>query len=364
MSGVVAMSAASLGGRVAWVVPNYKNGRPLWRWAETTVGNLKQYGVTVNKSERLIEFPNGGLLGIYSADSEDSIRGEAFHLAILDEASKIPQSAYTEVIQPTLADYNGDVILISSPYGKNWFYHEYVAALGDGERMKAWNAPTSDNPNPNIQRAFQLAQYRVPDRTYRAEWLAQFVEDGGEVFRNVRACVKTVKQLNPIENHSYIFGVDLGKLNDFTVIVIYDETDKSVAYIERFNKIDYNLQLKILIGLYERWKPRQVVIERNIGEMFIEQARQSGLPVLDFYTNLQSKQKLIDNLVVAFERELFSIYLDEYLINELEAYAVERSPSGNMKYGAPDGLHDDMVMALALVWHGATTGVLTMPYVL
>jgi hypothetical protein len=28
-----------------------------------------------------------------------------------------------------------------------------------------------------------------------------------------------------------------------------------------------------------------------------------------------------------------------------------------MRYSAPEGLHDDMVMALALAWHGATAGV-------
>lgn len=352
LGGVVAMAAASMGGKVAWIVPTYRNGRPLWRWAETTVGGLKAHGVRVNRSDRLIEFPNGGLLGIYSADSEDGIRGEAFHLAILDEASKIPQSAYTDVIQPTLADYDGDVILISSPYGKNWFYHEYVAASADGNRMAAWNAPTSANPNPNIKRAFEMARSRVPDRTYRAEWLAQFVEDGGEVFRHVRDCVKSIKQDKPIDGQNIVIGVDLGKLNDFTVFTVADKNTKSVLFIDRFNQIDYTIQLNRLIALCAKWKPSQVVIERNIGEMFIEQARRAGLPVTDFQTTTQSKLKLIDDLVVAFESEAISIYKDDDLINELEAYAIEKTASNNIRYGAPAGLHDDMVMSLALAWHG------------
>src|SRR5689334_11939507 len=91
LGSALSLATASQGGRVAWVVPSYRNGRPLWRAAETAVGNLKRDGlVDVNRSERTIEFSNGGGLGIYSADSPDSMRGEAFHLVVEDEAARIP----------------------------------------------------------------------------------------------------------------------------------------------------------------------------------------------------------------------------------------------------------------------------------
>jgi len=38
---------------------------------------------------------------------------------------------------------------------------------------------------------------------------------------------------------------------------------------------------------------------------------------------------------------------------ELQAYQQERLPGGQVRYGAPEGLHDDAVMALALGWHRA-----------
>jgi hypothetical protein len=44
---------------------------------------------------------------------------------------------------------------------------------------------------------------------------------------------------------------------------------------------------------------------------------------------------------------------DAVLIGELQAYQQERLPGGQVKYGAPAGLHDDAVMALALGWHRA-----------
>lgn len=179
---VLSLACAGAGGHVAWVVPSYKNGRPLWRAAEASAARLKAPHVRLNRAERTIEFSNGGFLAIYSADNPDAIRGEAFNLVVLDEAAKIAEEAWTDVIQPTLADVDGDAILISTPRGRNWFWREYQRGISDGVETKSWTAPSSDNPSPQIQRAAMLARERVPDSTYRQEWLAEFVEDSATVF--------------------------------------------------------------------------------------------------------------------------------------------------------------------------------------
>ncbi len=41
------------------------------------------------------------------------------------------------------------------------------------------------------------------------------------------------------------------------------------------------------------------------------------------------------------------------MIGELQAYEMERLPSGLLRYGAPEDIHDDFVMSLALAWWGA-----------
>lgn len=180
MGGAVALSAASRGAKVAWVVPIYKNGRALWRWCRSAVGQLVAAGrVTVHESERTIDFPHNGFLGVYSADNADAMRGEWFHLVIVDEAARIEEWVWTDVIQPTLADVDGDAFLISTPRGKNWFWREWQRGVEDGVQVKNFRAPSSDNPSPAIKRAAMLAKDRVPERTYRQEWLAEFVEEGG-----------------------------------------------------------------------------------------------------------------------------------------------------------------------------------------
>jgi hypothetical protein len=48
-------------------------------------------------------------------------------------------------------------------------------------------------------------------------------------------------------------------------------------------------------------------------------------------------------------------------IGELQAYEGKRLDGGATKYGAPDGMHDDTVMALALAWQAIATRPRPMP---
>jgi hypothetical protein len=68
----------------------------------------------------------------------------------------------------------------------------------------------------------------------------------------------------------------------------------------------------------------------------------------------KTKVQLIDSLALAFEKSEIRILPDPTLIGELQAYKVERLPSGTLRYNAPDGFHDDCVIALALAWFGTT----------
>jgi hypothetical protein len=55
---------------------------------------------------------------------------------------------------------------------------------------------------------------------------------------------------------------------------------------------------------------------------------------------------------MAFERGEIHIPNDPALIGELQAFEGKSLPSGLMRYGAPEGLHDDCVMSLAIAWQG------------
>ena len=90
-----------------------------------------------------------------------------------------------------------------------------------------------------------------------------------------------------------------------------------------------------------------------MGTPIIEDLQRAGLPVYPFTTTNATKAAIIDALSLAFERGTLTILPDEVLVGELQAYTSERLPSGLTRYSAPQGMHDDTVIALALAnWFG------------
>ena len=175
------------------------------------------------------------------------------------------------------------------------------------------------------------------------------------MFRRVRDAATATLQDRRVEGHRYVVGVDWGKLADFNVSAVVDSTTKELVALDRSNRIDYAVQLGRLTALCERFKPDRLIAEQNsMGEPLIEQLQRSGLPVWPFQTTNASKASVIDALALAFERGDLRIPDDPVLVAELLAYDAERLPSGLLRYGAPAGMHDDCVIALALAWSGAS----------
>lgn len=182
---VLVLSSLIAGMRVAWLVPTYRNSNPLWRAVESALALLRKAGkAKLNRAERYVEMWNGGFLGIYTADNPDAMRGEWFHLVVTDEAARVPEAVIEEVVEPTLADADGEHVAISTPKGKNWFYRLWRQGIEDGAYVAGFQAPTSDNPSPMIRRAAERAKLRFGEEsvTYRQEWGAEFCDDGALVW--------------------------------------------------------------------------------------------------------------------------------------------------------------------------------------
>lgn len=333
---------------VAYFGPTYKNVSEFWRSIKST---LQPVITDRSEQEKFLKVITGGSLECWAMNTIETLRGRKYAYAIIDEAALIRDSSYFDaIIRPTLTDYQGGALFLSTPRGRNHFYRMYTLGQQrfDGE-WASFQYPTSANPfmkTDDIESARRL----LPDRLFRQEYLAEFLDDGGGVFRRVRDCADGQMSDNPQDGRAYVIGVDLGKHNDYTVMAVMDVEARALAWYERFSQIDYTLQLARLQALAQRYQPELIQIERNIGEMFIEQAQRIPLPVKAFQTTNASKQVLIDNLALAFERGTIRIPNDATLIGELEAYEMERLAGGTFRYSAPDGLHDDTVIALALAY--------------
>ena len=76
------------------------------------------------------------------------------------------------------------------------------------------------------------------------------------------------------------------------------------------------------------------------------------VPINGFTTTNATKAQIIQSLELAFEQKTIKLLNNSIQIAELMAFESEKLPSGLVRYGAPEGMHDDTVMALALACYG------------
>ena len=344
------------GGRVGWFAPTYKVLDDAWSEIKDRLG-----GVTTRKDEtdHLLEVMTGGVFEAWSLDkTEDAGRSRHYHRVIIDEAAMVPNLAdvWQKAIRPTLADYRGDAFFFSTPRGRNFFWEIWQRgqdpARGD---WASWQFPTASNPYIHPDE-IEAARLDLPERSFSQEWLAEFLADPGGVFRGVRACA-TEQRREPMRG-LFVAGLDWGQSNDFTVMVVLDAERRRVVDMDRFNRLDWAFQRGRVKALADKWGVSLIVAESNsIGGPNIEALQRDGLPVIGFETTATSKPPLIESLALAFERREIAVLDDPVLVGELEAYERDVSPvTGRSRYSAPEGMHDDTVIALALAWHGATSG--------
>jgi len=321
-----------------------------WRVVRSTLAL-----VTRDKSEqeKRLELIGGGVIEFWSLDSADAARGRKYAVVVIDEAAMILtlEEAWQRAIRAMLTDLQGSAWFLSTPKGMNYFKRLFDRGQ-DAERpdWASWQMPTSANPYiPPWE--IESARLDLTESAFNQEYLALFVNWEGSVFRHVGEAATATALWRPETGHDYVIGCDWGRSNDYTAFTVLDTTTRALVQMDRSNRIDYAVQCDRLKALAEQWQPSQIIAEQNsIGQPVIEQLTRDGLRIQPFTTTNASKAQAIEALALAFERRDIRILNDPTLVSELLAYQAERLPSGLLRYGAPDGGHDDTVMSLALAW--------------
>lgn len=336
-------------GEVWWIAPQYKMSTTVWRLMLKTFRPIASW---ISAQERTLELTNGGKLVVWAGDTNpDAMRGGAPNIAIFDEAAMLPDSnLWFGIVRPALMDHEGKAYFLSTPRGRNWFYEVYN--MGDpenpekDEEYQSWNFPSSFNPHIP-KREILKAQKNSPSQFFAQEYLAQFMEDSGTVFKGVIG-VSTGMYHAPYPG-DFVIGVDWGRKLDYTVFSVVDIKSRYQVEMMRINKIEWNVQLSALKELIETWKPIGVYVEDNsIGDVLLDNLLQEGIRVIPHHTTNESKREIIEQLAFDIEGGNVVLLNDPIQVRELQAYQMERTKTGRITYNAASGYHDDTVIALAI----------------
>ena len=370
---VKAITGALEGSRVMWGAPTYKQTTIGW---DETLKCLKYAAdvTRVEKSRLRIHFPNGGWIQFFTLDDPETMRGYPADRVIFDEVSDISEVAWTSVVRPMLIDTGGDAWFIGTPKGRNWVWRHYerarIASRDDpSSNSRVWSIPTvgcmvndakelvrvpHPYENPDIDFEEILEWYEgTTEREFRQECLAEFIEGEGAVFRRIFNNVDG--ELREPYSGEFALGIDWGRTNDYTVLVLIDKNRRRVVDFDRFNQTGFELQKNRLMGMVKRWRDAgaeiTILAEQNsFGRPLIEALASPPhlLAITPFDTNGATKNPLIEDLQLDIERGRIRYPMIETMTSELEAYEQTTLPSGRIQYGAPSGLNDDTVIALAL----------------
>ena len=209
---------------VGWFAPSYKYLAEAWRDFNRVLAPVIAHRDSTEKRIRLI---TGGVLEFWSLRDEDAGRSRKYKRVAIDEAAKVKnlEQCWNAAIRPTLTDLKGDADFYSTPKGRDFFWKAFTWGQDKLEPdWKSWRFPTTANPYIDPAEV-EDARRKVPERLFLQEFLAEFLEEAGGVFRGVGASIDRGRSANlllPAQGLTYSAGVDLARVEDFTVISILD----------------------------------------------------------------------------------------------------------------------------------------------
>jgi hypothetical protein len=193
-------------------------------------------------------------------------------------------------------------------------------------------------------------------RLHDAEW----TEDEAAVFRDIDDLTEGLPLEAAAAGEKYSIGVDVGQMADYLVAIGIGKISGRADFMLRFRGVPYPQAADRLVELLARF-PGTLWVETNgagIG-LFQDLDRRPKVKVQAFDTTKKTKEEAVQALAGALNKETRRLRLAkmEPLQHELKMYRYFKTQTGastTYRYSAPEGEHDDCVMALALAWHGAT----------
>ncbi len=338
--------------KVYWVVfPTYAEAKDaVWKDPNMLFRVIpKELVARQNEVELTLYLHGGSVICLKGADHPDTLRGSGPYGVVLDEFATMKYEAWG-IIEPVLRANGGWAWFIGTPKGKNHLYDLYNKGQGNNSEWKSWllKASTSGIVSPE---QLQEARLSMRQDLYNQEWECEFLEGAAQVFRGVRG-VMDAKPQKPLEGHLYVMGVDLAKVKDYTALAVYDRSTNCQVYQDRFQTIEWPFQKAKIKEIAQHFNHALIMLDATgLGDPIADDLIRAGVAVEPVKITEQTKKDLIEKLSIWIEQKKFKMLNLEESRFEFDNFSYEVGPTGKIRYGAPEGYHDDIVIAHALaVW--------------
>lgn len=310
----------------------------------------------MNDSELAIYYKNGSIQRFVGCEDIDKHRGINPIDVVFDEYSEMNEEIWTTIIQPVLRENKGTATFIFTPKGRN---HSWKLTEMARDNPSEWYVCIKGIKDTNVFTEDELKEIRAntPQAVFEQEYECAFLEGASQFFKRVRQCLYPKETFLP-EKGEFQLGVDLAKYNDWTVLTPFNLNHFIVYPQERFNQVDYNLQKARIEAVARRFSDALIWIDATgLGDPITDDLRARGLNIGNEGNGYKftevSRMNLLNNLAILLEQGKIKIPDDEGLVAELESFQYLLGDGGKVRVKAPENMHDDRVMSLALAVWGA-----------
>ena len=343
------------------VSPTLAQARKLFRDIMDAVG---ESDIVKASNATLLEMTlaNNSQILFKSAEQREALRGfTCTGICIIDESAYVEDSVYYPIL-PWVDVSGAPMLLISTPRARSGFFFDNYCRGKDGSNefyTVDWSDEKYKAELEKLLPPARLEDYRrmLPKQQFATEYLGQFLDQDGVVFIGFKDCV----HYNTIQATDKLYwGIDWanGGNNDDTVITAINQHGKQV-FLQYWNNLSPTQQVDKIYKVIHTYEGQTNIIQpelNSLGEPYTDMLKQKltaqmKSKVFGFTTTNQSKNDIVAQLQVAFEQHNIEILDDERQLLELGSYAMEYNPKTHtVTYNAPNGLHDDICMALGFAW--------------
>lgn len=219
-----------------WIVsPTYRQGKQIhWRGLLQIVP--REWIVKKNEVELSITLKNGSTIELKGAENPDALRGVKLRGLVIDEIASIRNWdwLWSEVLRPTLTDYQSPALFISTPKGYNHFYELYQQGqeelrANDDLVFKSWRFTSYDNPYIPKEE-IDNAKKELTEDTFYQEYMADFRKYTGLVYKDFTREVHVIEPFDVPEDWDIYRGIDFGSTNPTACLWVSVDRDGN-AYV-------------------------------------------------------------------------------------------------------------------------------------
>jgi phage terminase large subunit-like protein len=194
----------------------------------------------------------------------------------------------------------------------------------------------------------RAARDELPDRIFEQEYLAVFRDETGGVF----ALDVATDEYDPDAVDApgpYRVGVDLARSEDYLAIVVLGG-DGRVDQLTRERGLSWPQIQRRVERVADTYDRPPIAIDASRDNKLVSDLERDGLDIHPVKFTSKRKQSLVENLAAGLEAGEVTIPAETILATELSVFEYTTTRAGNIRYGHPDGHHDDTVDALMMAY--------------